>query len=72
VFSALVGVESESELFDAPQSLKLRRIDQSDHQLTFDSVFAQRDDVVNRIAVDALRQFLDLPDDRAAVYHTTS
>ena len=58
MFSALVSVESESELFDAPQPLKLGRIDQSDHQPTFGGVFAQRDDVVNRIAIDALRQFL--------------
>ena len=56
MFCALIGVESEPELLDAPQSLKLRRVDQTHHQLAFIRVGAKANDVVNGIAIDAFRQ----------------
>ena len=58
VFRALISVESEAELFDASQSLKFRRVDQTHHQLAFDRVGAKTNDVVNRIAIDSFRQNL--------------
>src|SRR5260370_8489249 len=60
VFGALISVESESQLLDPPQSLKLGRIDQADHQASFDAVVAQRNDVVNRIPIDSWGQFFIL------------
>jgi hypothetical protein len=42
-------------LFDATQSLKLRRVDQAHHQLAFIRICLQANDVVNWIAVDAFR-----------------
>ena len=50
---ALVSVESESELLDASQSLKFRRVDQTHHQLAFVGVGAKTNDVMNRIAIDS-------------------
>ena len=54
----LISVESETELFDATEPLKFNRIDQLNHQPAFSSVLPQRNDVVDRIAVDSLGQFL--------------
>ena len=57
VLRALVRVQSQSQLFDSPQTLKLRRVDQPNYQPAL-GVIAQRNDVVDRVAVDPLRQFL--------------
>jgi len=57
MFCALVGVKTKAELFDSTKALELRCVDQLDDQSTL-GVIAQRNDVVNRVAVDALRQFL--------------
>src|SRR5215831_4993365 len=54
VLSALIGIESETELFDASQSLKFGRIDQPNHQLFRCTFVAQWDDVMNRIAINSL------------------
>jgi hypothetical protein len=59
VLGTLVGVQTKPELFDATQSLKLWRVDQANHQPAFGAVVAQRDDVVNRIAINSLRQALE-------------
>src|SRR6185369_4111988 len=53
----LISVEPEAELFDATEPLKFNRIDQLNHQPAFSSVLPQRNDVVDRIAVDSLGQF---------------
>ena len=57
---ALIGVERESELLDAAQALKLRRVNQAHHQTPFVRVGAKADDVVNRVAVDAFRHYFRL------------
>jgi hypothetical protein len=49
----LVSVESESELLDATQSLKFRRVDQTHHQLACVGVGAKANDVMDRIAIDS-------------------
>lgn len=59
MFGALVSVESESKLFNAAETLKLRRINQPNDQAPL-GVIAERNDVVDRIAVNPLRQFLGL------------
>src|SRR5260370_20301370 len=71
VFGALISVESESQLLDPPQSLKLGRIDQADHQASFDAVVAQRNDVVNRIPIDSWGQvfILLLPESSTVEAH---
>src|SRR5687767_10380624 len=56
MFGPLICVESKTELLDASQPLKLRCVDQTDHQLTLRRVGTQRYDVVNRIAIDSLGQ----------------
>ena len=53
---ALVGIKAEAQLLDTPQSLKFGRVNQTHHQAAFVSVGAKADDVVYRIAVDALSQ----------------
>src|SRR6185436_4813240 len=53
----LISVESQTELFDAPEPLKFNRIDQLNHQPAFSVVLPQGNDVVDRIAVDSLGQF---------------
>ena len=53
VFRALIRVQTETELFDATQSLKLARINQAHHQLAFVSICLQANDVVNWIAINA-------------------
>src|SRR4029079_19102980 len=53
----LISVESQTELFDATEPLKFNRIDQLNHQPAFSVVLPQRNDVVDRIAVDSLGQF---------------
>jgi hypothetical protein len=53
---ALVSVEPESELLDASQSLKFRRVDQTPHQLAFVGIGAKANDVMNRIAIDSFGQ----------------
>ena len=49
----LVSVETETELFDSTEPLKLSRVDQLHHQLAFIRVGAKANDVVDRIAIDA-------------------
>src|SRR5438105_1591062 len=56
VFGALIRVEPESELFNAPQPLKFSRIDQTHHQLAFVCISAKANYVVNRIAIDSFGQ----------------
>src|SRR5882724_7178018 len=56
VFCALIGIESQSQLFYTSQSLKLRRVDQTHHQLAFASVSAKANNVVDRIAIDSFGQ----------------
>ena len=58
VFGALISVETESQLLDPPQSLKLGRIDQANHQASFGVCIAQRNDVVNRISIESWGQVL--------------
>src|SRR6185369_9228273 len=53
----LISVESQTELFDATEPLKFNGIDQLHHQPAFSVVLPQRNDVVDRIAVDSLGQF---------------
>src|SRR5215213_7482226 len=55
MFRALISVETETELLDAAQTLKLRSVDQSHHQLAFIGISLETDDVVNWIAIDAFR-----------------
>ena len=57
MFRALISVETQTELFDASQSLKLRRVDQTHHQLAFVCIGAKANDVVDRIAIDSFRHF---------------
>jgi hypothetical protein len=57
VFGTLVRVKAEAQLFDPTETLKLRRVDQSNYQSAL-GVITQRNDVVDRVAVDPLRQFL--------------
>src|SRR6185436_5167964 len=52
---ALVSVQTKTELLDAAQTLKLRSVDQSHHQLAFVGVSLQTNDVVDWIAVNAFR-----------------
>src|SRR4029078_2056745 len=52
---ALISEETETELLDAAQTLKLRSVDQSHHQLAFIGIGLQTNDVVNWIAIDAFR-----------------
>jgi len=56
VFRALIGIESESQLLDPSQALKLRRVDQTHHQLAFAAVSAKANNVVDRIAIDSFGQ----------------
>jgi hypothetical protein len=56
MFGALIGIESQSELFDPAESLKLARVDQTHHQLAFAIVGAKTNDVVDRIAIDSFGQ----------------
>jgi len=56
MLSALVGEKTQTKLFDATKSLKLRGIDQPHHQLTFFRVSAQSNYVVNWIAIDSFGQ----------------
>ena len=50
---ALIGVEGQTQLLDAAQALKLRRVNQTRHQLPCVRVRAKANDVVDRVAVDA-------------------
>jgi hypothetical protein len=54
MFRALVGIESETELLNASQSLKFGRVDLTPHQFAFSGVGAKANDVMNRIAIDSL------------------
>ena len=56
VFCALIGIESQSQLFDPSQPLKLLRVDQTHHQLAFATVSAKANYVVDRIAIDSFGQ----------------
>src|SRR5258706_3553490 len=55
MFRALIRVEAQAKLLDAPQSLELRSVDQTHHQLAFARVSAQANDVMDRIAIDSFR-----------------
>src|SRR6266540_4938981 len=57
VLRALVGIESETELLNASQSLKFGRVDQTHHQLAFVGIGAKANDVVDRIAIDSFRHW---------------
>ena len=59
VFCSLVGIETKAQLLDATQPLKIRRVDQTNHQPAFGAVVAQRNDVMNRIAINSLGQALE-------------
>ena len=74
VLCSLVGVQTKAKLLYATQPLKLWRVDQANHQPAFSAVVAQRDDVVNRIAINSLRQGLEpIPSGLgSAVYHKES
>src|SRR2546421_11629156 len=56
MLGSLVIVKPDSKLLDSPQTLKLRRVNQTDHQLTFCRIVAQRNDVVDWVAIDSLGQ----------------
>jgi hypothetical protein len=56
VFCALIGIESQSQLFDASQSLKFLRVDQTHHQLAFAGISAKANYVVDGIAIDSFGQ----------------
>ena len=56
VFCALISIESQTQLFDASQSLKFLRVDQTHHQLAFATVSAKANYVVDRIAIDSFGQ----------------
>src|SRR5712664_2745944 len=58
VLCSLVGVQTKAKLLDATQPLKFRRVDQTNHQPAFGAVVAQRNDVVNRIAINSLGHVL--------------
>jgi hypothetical protein len=47
-------------LLDATQTLKLRSVNQSHHQLAFIGISLETDDVVNWIAIDAFRHCANL------------
>ena len=71
MFGALIGVEAKSELLDPTEPLKFRRINQPNHQSSFGAVVAQRNDVVDWIAIDSLGQlFGPVCLNLFAVYHT--
>src|SRR5262245_60066995 len=55
LFGALIGEHCEPELADSPQALKLGAVDQFDYQSIIRYRVVQRNDVVKRIAVIALR-----------------
>src|SRR5882672_1755509 len=59
VVCSLVGVQIKAKLLDATQPLKFRRVDQTNHQPAVCAVVAQRNDVVNRIAINSLRQAVE-------------
>src|SRR6478672_2858465 len=52
MFCALISEQSEAELLDATQSLKVGRVDQLHHQLAFVRFGSKANYVVNGIAVD--------------------
>ena len=54
VLRTLIGVKAQTQLLDATQSLKFSRVDETNHQLFLGAVVTQRNDVVDRIAVDSL------------------
>ena len=56
---ALICVEAKPKLLNATQPLKFRRVDQPNHQLPFGAVVAQRNDVVDWIAIDSLGQLAE-------------
>ena len=58
VLGPLIGVERKPQLLDAAQTLKLGRVDQTHHQLSFAAIGAKTDDVMDRIAVDTFRHAL--------------
>ena len=52
MLSSLIGKVSEPKLADAPQPLKLGRIDKRDDELTLVRICIDADYVMNRIAID--------------------
>ena len=61
VLGALIGVKPQTELLDATQSLKFWCVDQANQQPSFVIIGAKADNVVNRIAINALSQVGRLP-----------
>ena len=61
VLGALIGVKPQTELLNAAQPLKFWCVDQPNQQPSFVIVGAKADDVVNRIAINALSQIGRLP-----------
>ena len=58
---ALISIKSQPQLLDAPQALKLRRINQAHEQLAFRRIGAKTNDVMHGIAVNALAHNLVMP-----------
>ena len=56
LFRSLIGIEPKPELLDAPQSLKLRCVDQTHHQFAFVSVCAKPNNVMDRISINSFGQ----------------
>ena len=52
MLSSLIGKVSEPKLADAPQPLKLGRIDKRNDELTLVRICIDADYVMNRIAID--------------------
>src|SRR5436853_7811060 len=48
---ALICIKGEAQLLDTTQALKLRRVNQARHQLSFVCVGTKTNDVVDRVAV---------------------
>lgn len=58
MFRRLISEISQTELANAPQTLKFRRINQTHEKFAFFGVGFQPNDVVNRIAVYFFGQFI--------------
>ena len=54
MLGSLISVETQAELLDTAQPLKFRSVNQPDHQSSFSRFVGQRNNVVNRISVNAL------------------
>ena len=61
VFRTLISIETQTELLDPAQPLKFRGIDQANYQPSLVTVVAQRNNIVDRIAIDSLGQVGSVP-----------